>query len=333
MYRDARFAGQGARQLEESTLVARITGESTAPSWHAQAGRLKISRLRVDQGDTFSNRFLLVWHEREDCFRDLAYRSFWQAFAREACNDGPRVDDTLHLSPLADGRRAEFWVIGGDGRLASHCANGLMYAALRYSEMREVASVTFRCGRTDRCVSVRGGSAQVNLGRPRPLPAIGRFPARLQRSPVLVHTGEPHAVSFDEDVAVRFDEDVAVGFDEDVARWDRRQTSTFVELGQAVCRTGAPAGINWNLITRHDGGLRIRTFERGVRRPTSSCGTGSAAAFYAAQISGRYDCDELAITSEGGCHVVCRHNEEILVTGKPSHRQSWTLGNYLSAAL
>ena len=333
MYRDARFAGQGARQLEESPLVARTTGESTAQSWHARAGRLKISRLRVDEGHTFNNRFLLVWHERAGCFRDPSYRAFWQEFAREMCSDGPCVDDTLHLSPLADGRRAEFWVIGGDGRLASHCANGLMYAALRYAEMCELASVTFQCGREDRRVSVRSGSAQVNLGRPRPLPSMGRFPARLRRSPVLVNTGEPHAVSFDEDVAVAFDEDAAVSFDEDVARWDRRQPSAFAELGQAVCRTGAPAGINWNLITGHDGGLRIRTFERGVRRPTSSCGTGSAAAFYAAQLSGRYDCDELAITSDGGCHVVCRHNEEILVTGNPSHHQSWTLGDYLGTAL
>jgi diaminopimelate epimerase len=317
MYRDARFAGQGARQLEESPLVARTTGEPTTQSWDVRAGRLKVSRLRVDQGDTFSNRFLLVWHEHEGCFRDLAYRAFWQEFARQTCNDGPCVDDTLHLIPLADGRRAEFWVIGGDGRLASHCANGLMYAALRYAETCEVASVTFRCGREDRRVSVRGGSAQVNLGRPRPLPSMRRFPARLRRSPVLVDTGEPHAVSFDDDVA----------------RWDRRQPSAFAELGQAVCRTGAPAGINWNLITRQDGGLRIRTFERGVRRPTSSCGTGSAAAFYAVQLSGRYDCDELAITSEGGCHLVCRYNEEILVTGKPLHHQSWTLGDYLGAAL
>jgi diaminopimelate epimerase len=325
MYRDARFAGQGARQFGESPLVARTTGELAAQSWHGLASRLKIARVRIDEGDTFGNRFLLVWHEREGCFRDLAYRTFWQDFARHTCNEGPRVDDTLHLSPLADRQRAQFWVIGGDGRLASHCANGLMYAAKRYAEMCNVPSVTFRCGREDRRVSMRGPSAQVNLGRPRPIPSIGQFPTALQRSPVLVNTGEPHAVTFAEDVAVPFDGD-AIG-------WDRRQSSDFVELGQAVCRTGAPAGINWNLITQHAGGLRIRTFERGVRRPTSSCGTGAAAAFYAARLSCQYDCDELAIASEGGCHVVCRHNEEILVTGNPSHHQSWTLGDYLSAAL
>lgn len=321
MYRDARFAGQ----LEASHFVSGTTSELAAQSLRMRASRLKISRVRIDEGDTFSNRFLLVWHAHEGCFRDVAYRAFWQEFARAMCNDGPRVDDTLHLSPLADGQCAEFWVIGGDGRLASHCANGLMYAAKRYAEICEAPGATLRCGRQQRRVSVRGGTAQVNLGRPRPLPSIGRFPARLRCSPVLVNTGEPHAVSFDEDVAV--------SFDDDVAGWDGRRPSTFVELGQAICRTGAPAGINWNLVTPHQDGLRIRTFERGVRRFTSSCGTGSAAAFHAAMLSGRYDCDELAVTSEGGCHVVCRHHDEILVTGKPLHHQSWMLGDYLSAAV
>jgi diaminopimelate epimerase len=318
MYRDARNPALAAGQTEVSAgfSTSHAALDFAAPSLHLRSLRLNTSRVEIDEGHTFDNRFLLVWHDREGCFKDAAYRRFWQAFSKAVCNDGPRVDDTLHVSPLGSARRAEFLVIGGDGRLASHCANGLMYAGWRYAERCESRAVTFYCGRDRRTVRVRGAFAEVNLGRPRPLSARGRYPAQLRRAPLLVDTGEPHAVSFDQDVAL----------------WDH-DAKTFSELGQAVCRTGAPAGINWNLVTPCDDGLAIRTFERGVRRPTSSCGTGSAAAFHAAQLSGRYDCDELPVVSAGGCHLVRRHKDDLLVTGQPSHHRTWVLDDYLSTAL
>lgn len=317
MFRDARATFSGTQQLElPASVGSRDAQDLSLHSLEIRASRLRISRIEIDQGDTFKNRFLLVWHQRRGCFRDVVYRSFWQQFAKHVCNEGPRVDDTLHVIRSRTGN-PDFWVIGGDGRLASHCANGLMYAGQRYAERHDSSSVAFQCGRELRTVRVNSLGAQVNLGKPRPMPFLSRFPAPLRCSPLLVNTGEPHAVSFDEDVAALTEERPAL----------------FSDVGHAVCRMGAPAGINWNLVTPLADGLQIRTFERGVRRPTTSCGTGSAAAFYAAQRTGRYDCDQLPVKSAGGCHVVSRHKDEFLVTGAPTHQSSWALSDLLSAAL
>ena len=51
-------------------------------------------------------------------------------------------------------------------------------------------------------------------------------------------------------------------------------------LGRAIRRHShfAPAGTNVNFICREEGGIAIRTYERGVENETLACGTGSAAA-------------------------------------------------------
>jgi hypothetical protein len=125
MYRDARNPTLAAGQtgVSPGCSTSRAALDFAAPSLHLRSLRLNASRVEIDEGHTFDNRFLLVWHDREGCFKDLAYRRFWQAFSKAVCNDAPRVDDTLHVSPLGSAGRAEFLVIGGDGRLASHCAN------------------------------------------------------------------------------------------------------------------------------------------------------------------------------------------------------------------
>jgi diaminopimelate epimerase len=77
----------------------------------------------------------------------------------------------------------------------------------------------------------------------------------------------------------------------------------FEQVGEQVCST-QPQGINWDLVSLAEDHLEIHTFERGVRCATKSCGTGSVAALYAAQESGRWLGEEAVIRSQGGEHFV-----------------------------
>lgn len=72
-----------------------------------------------------------------------------------------------------------------------------------------------------------------------------------------VNTGVPHAIVFSEDVEK---EDVTT-----VGRNIRYHT------------VFAPAGTNVDLVERQNGGLKVRTYERGVEGETLACGTGVVA--------------------------------------------------------
>ena len=284
-----------------------------------RAQSLSLSHVQVDLGETFGNRFLLVWHNRPRGFNATRYRAFWQDVAEVVCNHGPRVDDTLHVFPQrsvsqGSSASAEFWVVGGDGRLATHCANGLMYAGQRWHTLWGARRIAFRCGQQTRWVQAIGESARVNLGQPRALANRQLAVANLAASPLLVNTGEPHSVSFTEDLAVPHG----------------ASQKAFLDIGRAVCKAWSPEGINWNLVTVGDTGLQIRTFERGVRRATSSCGTGSAASFYAAHTLGRWSNDEAPVSSAGGSHLVSIYRDELFVAARPTHHRTLTLIDYLT---
>lgn len=301
------------------TGATHLSGRSsTFSQLAAWAEELNIGNLRLDRGETFRNRFVLVWHERQASFSSVddavdEYQAFWQDFARGVCVKGPRVDDTLHLFPHVGKDSGTFWVVGGDGRLASHCANGLLYAGHRWQEVHQVATVCLQCGVESRLVEMLSGAACVHLGRPQLLDQTRLKLSSLRNPPLCVDTGEPHAVSFADELI-----EVDDPFGE-----------RFIQHGKWVCESWSDAGINWDLVDIDSEGLRIRTFERGVRRPTDSCGTGSAAAFFAAHATGRWTALEADVTSPGGRHRVSLREEEVWLQGVPTHHQSLCLVEFL----
>lgn len=275
------------------------------------ATRLGVLNTLVESGETYGNRFLLIHHHAPLTTCD-ATQAFWIRFARWACHSGPRVDDTLHIYHGSNGRTA-FWVVGGDGQIATHCGNGLLYAASRLFAHEKTGMGEFICGNRRHVVQRSRQNLWLNLGAPRPISAPSLpFPG-LTRAPIQVDTGEPHAVSFMDHLESPHRE--------------------FEVLGRAVCDHVGAAGINWNLVTADSSGLRIRTFERGVRRPTASCGTGAAASFWAAHCAGLILGDETSVTAPGGTHQVCVSRGDVLLSGLPIHHDTWTMSEFLEDIL
>ncbi len=287
------------------------TRRSAAVNLVRNARNFGLLRLRVELGETFGNRFLLVHHPTEEGTwpEEAEVAPFWSEVARAVCSGNLNLDDTLHVRPEgADHSR--FLVVGGDGEIVTHCANGLLYAASRLATARTDGqpAIRFRCNGSV-CPVVAGGHWWVDLGVPQPLPGPSWEVASLKCAPFTVKVGEPHAVSFAEDAP-------------DGAR-------RFDALGGAICAQYDPAGINWSLVAVRRNHLTIRTFERGVRRATLSCGTGAAAAFHAARSTGRLEVAETEVRSAGGTHQVREVEGRLQVGGRPQHRWSGTLGELL----
>lgn len=187
-------------------------------------------------------------------------------WAKRLCyrQEGVGADGLLLLEPS---RSADFRMIyfNADGSRAGMCGNGARCMAWFAHQHRVVGSqFTFQTDAYPVHARVNGNRVRISLGdakdysRDREV-AIGPTVYRVDS----VNTGVPHAVVF-----VRDTEQVAVR-----------------ELGRAM-RTHAafkPAGTNVNFVQSDGrGGLKVRTYERGVEDETLACGTGVAASALAA---------------------------------------------------
>jgi len=62
----------------------------------------------------------------------------------------------------------------------------------------------------------------------------------------------------------------------------------------------APGGTNVNFVEVRDGGLYLRTFERGVEEETLACGTGVTASAIASVLKGHFDTAPVKVKARGG---------------------------------
>ncbi|HET7037016.1 MAG TPA: diaminopimelate epimerase [Thermomicrobiaceae bacterium] len=214
------------------------------------------------------NDFILI--DERECELDPAWLA--QHVCRRARSLG--ADGLILVGPDPAGVRVRFY--NPDGSRAELCGNGSRCAARDAVERGLASGPRFTLLSDSGALAVEArpdGSYAVAM----PVPSNvqpGLLAVEVRGEPVEVHAlrvGVPHAVLFVPDVEAPSDDELT-------------------RLGRALRHDPAfPAGANVNLVTPLPrGGLRQRTYERGVEALTLACGTGAtASATMAHQLLGR----------------------------------------------
>jgi diaminopimelate epimerase len=244
-------------------------------------------KIAAELGHTCRNHFVMLDLRP----RDATDWNWLVKLAQTFC-EAPIADDMLVLlgSSVADAR---LQIVGGDGREADFCGNGMIYVAakLGYELGRDEVTIENR-DRVTRAVR-QNAEWKIEVG---PVSALSSELKKVPRDalagcPVrgLLRAGEPHLV-----------------------------LNTPKELGsfhvtrqevEAYCRplrniTAIEGGVNVTIVfSSHRNSVLIRTYERGARRHTLSCGTGAVSAI--ASVFGIPKTPrEFRVCAPGGAHRV-----------------------------
>jgi diaminopimelate epimerase len=267
---------------------------------------LDIDKLPLDYGHTCMNRFVVI---------DLRHSARHPEEAQliglgVAMCASPFADDLLLLEP-SDHADARLRIFGGDGREGDFCANGLIYTAAKLGEEldRETVKIEMpngvcRAWRQDsRWIAEVGATSELSPGE--------QITSRRNSNGLpfirLLRAGEPHLILGKPDELAGFNID-RIAF-EDYCRPLRDLTNV-------------PGGVNITIVFQQDrNSLLIRTFERGVRRHTFSCGTGAVAAiaalFGAPEIGSRFH-----VCSPGGMHEITYQKGRWYIAARPERMGS-----------
>lgn len=230
------------------------------------------------------------------------------AFARKYCHRrfGVGADGVLFLSRL--GRAPlRMRIFNEDGSEAEMCGNGVrcfaMYALNAGYVNEGKTAVDTLAGvleietkKEDGKVLVKVSMGKVIFDRKK-IPATGM--GNFMNIPLhgyevsAVNTGVPHAVVFVENL-----DDPELMVMAPQIRYDKI----------------FPKGANVNFATREMGGLRIRTYERGVEGETYSCGTGSVASAAVARHMGMVR-DTVKVKTKGGELTISFMNDYAFMEG------------------
>lgn len=277
----------------------------------------------LERGETCGNRFALL-----DCRATGAPAlDAVQALAAAVCDphvarEGrtPPADDLLVVVASDDGAPgigggaelgadARLVVIGADGRVADLCGNGLLYAAAALAAESGATGVVVESVRGLHRAHADGDLWSAVLETPRRLPgeaehlrrALGLRPGGVRA----LDSGEPHVV-IDADC-------LGVGH-------PLRPIGAEVaaRIAAAVADSPVPGGVNVDLASAEDdGSIAIRTWERGVRRFTESCGTGAAAAAWALSKDALRRGRTVLVRATGGEHRVRLDGGRLRITATP----------------
>lgn len=254
--------------------------------------------IPLELGHTCMNHFVLI------DFRSQSIPSDEQLgiLAQTICN-APLADDLLVLqdSDKADGRLRVF---GGDKREADFCGNGMLYVAAKLGRelQRDALSIESAAGiknaeKLDSSWIVESGPSVfmqeelVDRGLLKGIQVYG-----------LVRAGEPHLVLY---VPKIFD-----GF-----HVHRQDFEDFCRPLRDITRIDG--GVNVTMVFQI--GYRsvlVRSYERGARRHTFSCGTGSIAAL-AAVFGEPVSNSSFQVCSPGGMHDVIYKDKSWYLIASP----------------
>ena len=216
------------------------------------------------------------------------------AFARRCCDRrfGVGADGVLFFAkPLHAPLRLR--IFNADGSEAEMCGNGIrcfVKYALDEGHMKPgKARVETQAGVLDVEARQEGGRTLVKVNMGKPLFDVAKIPMDRKGGDFIdmplhgclvsaVNTGVPHAVVFVDDVD-------AV---------DLTKVAPPIRYDKIF-----PHGANVDFVQREAGGLKVRTYERGVEGETLSCGTGSVAAAAVARRRG-FVRDATVVRTRGG---------------------------------
>jgi diaminopimelate epimerase len=226
------------------------------------------------------NDFIVIDHRRELVPVDMQ-PDFVRGVCRRMFSVG--ADGLIFIE---DSEKADFsWrFYNGDGSVAEMCGNGARCAA-RFAYAKGIAAkeMSFETLAGTIQATVLNDEGDVSLLMTPPFDYRTGLSADLQGKSYeisFMNSGVPHAVLFmdtDQDIPVK--------------EWGHE--IRFHTLFQ-------PAGTNANFVQVLDsGGIRVRTYERGVEDETMACGTGAVAAAIFAAGKG-YVTSPVAVTTSGG---------------------------------
>ncbi len=172
--------------------------------------------------------------------------------------------------------------VGGDGALLVENAPQAGFD-FRMRYLNSDGSEASMCGNGARCIASFAHSIGAAPAKMRFLTGAGPVGAEIVPGGAIIDMPEPtEPEKRTVDVAGKAVElwFLSTGVPHAIVPVDDLEGCDVVGLGRALRRHAifAPAGANVNFIARQDGGLAIRTYERGVEDETQACGTGASAA-------------------------------------------------------
>lgn len=243
--------------------------------------------IPVEIGNTCKNQFVIL-----DCREIPPPVDEELADLAEKLCATPLADDLLVLvsSDIADVRLRIF---GGDRREAEFCGNGMIYTAAKVGDEMAKDEIIIESASGVKIAKRVRDKWKVEIGEAVKLDysLSNSRQELLQDISVysLLRVGEPHLVIFNSNKLDGFHSPI----------------KAFEKYCRPLCDiTDVPGGISITMVFEiklHS--LLIRTFERGARRHTFSCGTGSVAAITA--VFGKQEHNsQFHVCAPGGSHDV-----------------------------
>ncbi len=206
-------------------------------------------------------------------------------------------DELCELARRVCRRRLD---IGADGLLALEAAG----SAEQHFRMRYVnadGAVGTMCGNGARCLARYAFDAGVRHRPVRFMTDAGAYSAVvLDESVRLLIPMYKDVSEIPADAAGPNRHFVWTGTEHLVVFCEAVELVDVLSLGERLRHTNPPKGANVNFVEVSNGGLKIRTFEKGVEGETLACGTGATAAAVIARLTGRVSEDEVRVRMRGG---------------------------------
>lgn len=236
-------------------------------------------------------------------------------FARKCCARKVSVgaDGVLVLGPGDGAVDFTYRIFNADGTEAEMCGNGARCAAA-FAVERSIAGRHMRFKTLAGIVEARVNPEDVSIRMTEPHGLRKDIAITAEGREAVVHhinTGVPHAIWFTSELD---------NFPVDA-------------VGRAV-RTHpffSPSGTNVDFVqVMESGGIRVRTYERGVEAETLACGTGAVASAIVSHATGRVAASPVRVSMPGGVLTIdftCMDGDysDVWLTGEVSFVYTGTL--------